>query len=70
MPDKQTLPERELFVQALRPMSQLDLPRLKRMVVERLQLLAQDAGGGEPPPADAVCRWTGCASSDDSATLA
>ena len=38
---KQTLLDRDLFVQALRHMSEEDLLYLNRMVVERLKLLAQ-----------------------------
>lgn len=41
MSSKQTLLDRELFVQALRHMGQEDLLFLNRMVVERLTLLAQ-----------------------------
>ena len=37
----QTILDRELFVQALRNMSEEDLLYLNRMVVERLNLLAQ-----------------------------
>lgn len=38
---KQTILDRELFTQALRHMSEEDLLYLNRMVVERLNLLAQ-----------------------------
>jgi len=38
---KQTLLDRELFTQALRHMGEEDLRYLNRMVVERLNLLAQ-----------------------------
>jgi hypothetical protein len=41
MSSKQTVLDRELFVQALRHMGQEDLLFLNRMVVERLTLLAQ-----------------------------
>jgi hypothetical protein len=41
MSAKQTLLDRELFVQALRHMGEEDLRYLNRMVVERLNLLAQ-----------------------------
>jgi hypothetical protein len=40
MPANQTLLDRELFVQALRHMSEEDLLYLNRMVVERLQILS------------------------------
>ena len=40
MPANQTLLDRELFVQALRQMSEEDLLYLNRMVVERLQILS------------------------------
>lgn len=39
--EKHTVVDRELFVQALRHMSEEDLLYLNRMVVERLNLLAQ-----------------------------
>jgi hypothetical protein len=38
---QQTILDRDLFVQALRQMSEADLIYLNRMVVERLNLLAQ-----------------------------
>jgi hypothetical protein len=38
---QQTILDRDLFVQALRQMSEADLLYLNRMVVERLNLLAQ-----------------------------
>jgi hypothetical protein len=41
MSSKQTVLDRELFVQALRHMGEEDLLFLSRMVVERLNLLAQ-----------------------------
>lgn len=41
MSTNQTILDRELFVQALRHMSEEDLIYLNRMVVERLNLLAQ-----------------------------
>ena len=41
MSSKQTVLDRELFVQALRHMGEEDLRFLNRMVVERLNLLAQ-----------------------------
>lgn len=41
MPANQTLLDRELFVQALRHMSEEDLLYLNRIVIERLQLLSQ-----------------------------
>lgn len=41
MSSKQTFLDRELFVQALRHMGEEDLLFLNRMVVERLNLLAQ-----------------------------
>ncbi len=41
MSAKQTVLDRELFVQALRHMGEEDLLFLNRMVVERLNLLAQ-----------------------------
>ena len=41
MSSKQTLLDRELFVQALRHLGEDDLVYLNRMVVERLNLLAQ-----------------------------
>lgn len=41
MSTKQTLLDRELFVHALRHMGEEDLRYLNRMVVERLNLLAQ-----------------------------
>ena len=41
MNSKQTVLDRELFVQALRHMGEEDLLFLNRMVVERLNLLAQ-----------------------------
>ena len=41
MSAKQTLLDRELFIQALRHMGEEDLLYLNRMVVERLNLLAQ-----------------------------
>lgn len=41
MNPRQTLLDRELFVKALRHMSEADLRYLNRMVVERLNLLAQ-----------------------------
>jgi ATP-dependent exoDNAse (exonuclease V) alpha subunit len=41
MSAKQTVLDRELFVQALRHMGEDDLLYLNRMVVERLNLLAQ-----------------------------
>ena len=41
MTAQQTVVDRELFVQALRHMSEADLLYLNRMVVERLNLLAQ-----------------------------
>ncbi len=41
MSTKQTVLERELFAQALRHMGEQDLLYLNRMVVERLNLLAQ-----------------------------
>lgn len=41
MNSKQTVLDRELFVQALRHMGEEDLQYLNRMVVERLNLLAQ-----------------------------
>ena len=41
MNSKQTLLDREMFVQALRYMGEDDLLYLNRMVVERLNLLAQ-----------------------------
>lgn len=41
MSAKQTLLDRELFTQALRHMGEEDLRYLNRMVVERLNLLAQ-----------------------------
>jgi uncharacterized cupredoxin-like copper-binding protein len=41
MSSKQTVLDRELFVQALRHMGEEDLRYLNRMVVERLNLLAQ-----------------------------
>ena len=41
MTSKQTILDRELFVQALRHMGQEDLLYLNQMVVERLNLLAQ-----------------------------
>ena len=41
MSSKQTVLDREMFVQALRHMGQEDLLFLNRMVVERLNLLAQ-----------------------------
>lgn len=45
MPSKQTVLDRELFVQALRHMGEQDLLLLNRMVVERLNLLAQAKAG-------------------------
>lgn len=39
--DSKTLLDRELFTEALRHMSEADLRYLNRMVVERLNLLAQ-----------------------------
>jgi len=41
MSSKQTILDRELFTQALRHMGEEDLLYLNRMVVERLNLLAQ-----------------------------
>ena len=41
MSSKQTILDRELFKQALRHMGEEDLLYLNRMVVERLNLLAQ-----------------------------
>ena len=41
MNSKQTIVDRELFVRALRHMGEEDLLYLNRLVVERLQLLAQ-----------------------------
>ena len=41
MSAKQTVLDRELFVQALRHMGEDDLRYLNRMVIERLNLLAQ-----------------------------
>jgi len=41
MTSKQTVVDREMFVQALRHMGEQDLLFLNRMVVERLNLLAQ-----------------------------
>ena len=41
MSSQQTILDRELFVQALRHMSEADLLYLNRMVVERLNILAQ-----------------------------
>lgn len=41
MSSKQTVLDRELFLQALRHMGEQDLLFLNRMVVERLNLLAQ-----------------------------
>lgn len=41
MSSKQTILDREMFVQALRYMGEDDLLYLNRMVVERLNLLAQ-----------------------------
>ena len=41
MSSQQTILDRELFVQALRHMSEADLLYLNRMVVERLNLLSQ-----------------------------
>lgn len=41
MSTKQTILDRELFTEALRHMSEADLLYLNRMVVERLNLLAQ-----------------------------
>lgn len=41
MSNQQTVLDRELFIQALRHMSEEDLRYLNRMVVERLNLLAQ-----------------------------
>ena len=41
MTSKQTVLDRELFVQALRHMGEQDLLFLNRMVIERLNLLAQ-----------------------------
>lgn len=41
MNSKQTILDRELFTQALRHMGEEDLRYLNRMVVERLNLLAQ-----------------------------
>lgn len=41
MSSKQTVVDRELFLQALRHMGEEDLLFLNRMVVERLNLLAQ-----------------------------
>jgi len=41
MSSQQTILDRELFVQALRHMSEADLLYVNRMVVERLNLLAQ-----------------------------
>lgn len=41
MSSKQTVLDRELFVQALRHMGEEDLLFLNRMVIERLNLLAQ-----------------------------
>lgn len=41
MSTKQTILDREMFAQALRHMSEADLLYLNRMVVERLNLLAQ-----------------------------
>jgi hypothetical protein len=41
MSQQQTVLDRELFIQALRHMSEDDLRYLNRMVVERLNLLAQ-----------------------------
>lgn len=41
MSTQQTILDRELFVQALRNMSESDLMYLNRMVIERLNLLAQ-----------------------------
>jgi hypothetical protein len=41
MSTQQTILDRELFVQALRNMSEADMLYLNRMVVERLKLLAQ-----------------------------
>lgn len=41
MSSKQTILDRELFIQALRHMGEEDLIYLNRMVVERLNLLAQ-----------------------------
>ena len=41
MSSRQTVVDRELFVQALRQMGEEDLLYLNRMVVERLSLLAQ-----------------------------
>lgn len=45
MSSRQTVLDRELFVQALRHMGEEDLVYLNRMVVERLNLLAQFAEG-------------------------
>ena len=41
MSSKQTILDRELFIEALRHMGEEDLIYLNRMVVERLNLLAQ-----------------------------
>ena len=41
MSSSQTVVDREMFVQALRHMGEEDLQFLNRMVVERLNLLAQ-----------------------------
>lgn len=41
MSSKQTILDRELFTQALRPMGEEDLLCLNRMMVERLNQLAQ-----------------------------
>ena len=41
MTSRQTVVDREMFVQALRHMGEQDLLFLNRMVVERLNLLAQ-----------------------------
>jgi len=41
MSSQQAILDRELFVQALRHMSEADLLYVNRMVVERLNLLAQ-----------------------------
>jgi hypothetical protein len=41
MSSQQTILDRDLFVQALRQMSEADLVYVNRMVVERLNLLAQ-----------------------------
>ncbi len=83
MSSKQTILDRELFTQALRHMGEEDLLYLNRMVVERLNLLAQAkstvelaqfAEGDRVPPRQNSCRLDrtknpGAAMKDDSGSI-